>query len=190
MKTAAFIEEQKAAKINADKPEKRHTRGNASQFRGPSPDVGKATQFKPGICPNPGGRPKKDWSADIARAVFENNAEAIYKAMLKPLLAGNAYAFKELAERAYGKLKERHELTGADGGALMFKDVSDAELDASLKEHYRQLDFGGIFQGMSDADIQARRDEIHRELELRGAVAEIGGTEGTESGADQASVNE
>lgn len=165
MKTAAFIEEQKAAKGKAEKPQKRHTTGNSTGFRGPSPDVGKATQFKPGICPNPGGRPKQDWSAEIARAVFENNKEAIYQAMLKPLLAGNAYAFKELAERAYGKLKERHELTGADGGALLFQDVSDA-------------------------DLQTRINDIYRELGLVRAIDEIGRDQGIESGADQAGVDE
>lgn len=35
----------------ASKPQK-------NGFRGPSPDVGRATQFKPGVSGNPGGRSK------------------------------------------------------------------------------------------------------------------------------------
>jgi hypothetical protein len=144
MKTATFIEEQKAANAKAEKPEKRHKTG----FRGPSPDVGKATQFKPGVCANPGGRRKQDWAADIARAVFENNGEAIYKAMLKPLLNGNAYAFKELAERAYGKMKERHELTGPDGRPIQYQDVSDEDLQKRVDDLMREL---GLVRAIDDA---------------------------------------
>jgi hypothetical protein len=45
----------------------------------------------------------------IARAVFENNREALYNAFAKAALKGNAYAFRQLADRAYGKLKKRVE---------------------------------------------------------------------------------
>lgn len=157
MKTAAFIEEQKAANARGDKP--------AQNSAEAAPKVIGRPFEKGDSRINRGGRPKQDWAADIARAVFQNNAEAIYQAMLKPLLAGNAYAFKELAERAYGKLKERHELTGADGSAIMFQDVSDA-------------------------DLQTRLDELCRELGLVKAVDAIGRVEGIESGAEQASSNE
>jgi hypothetical protein len=56
------------------------------------------------------GRPKCDISAEIARAIFENNAEAIYGAMARRLIKGDVRAFKILAERAYGKVKEHVEL--------------------------------------------------------------------------------
>jgi hypothetical protein len=36
----------------------------------------------------------------------------LYKAFRKALLKGNAYTFKELAERAFGKIKETHESRG------------------------------------------------------------------------------
>ena len=42
----------------------------------------KLYQFKPGIGQS-GGRPKHDLAADIARAIFENDAEAIYAAYAK-----------------------------------------------------------------------------------------------------------
>jgi hypothetical protein len=68
--------------------------------------------------------------------------------MLKPLLAGNAYAFKELAERAYGKMKERHELTGPDGRPIQYQDVSDEDLQKRVDEILREL---GLVQAIDDA---------------------------------------
>ena len=56
---------------------------------------------------DPSGRPKHDLAAEIAKACIENNADALYKAFSKALLKGNAYAFKELSDRAYGRLKEK-----------------------------------------------------------------------------------
>jgi len=55
-------------------------------------------QFKKGVSGNPGGRPIRDVAAEIARAVFENNKEALYKAFSKAVMRGNAYAIKELAD--------------------------------------------------------------------------------------------
>jgi hypothetical protein len=54
-------------------------------FRGPSPDVGKATQFKAGTSGNPGGRPKRDIAAEIAQLIFEKNGDEIYCVMSKAL---------------------------------------------------------------------------------------------------------
>ena len=64
-------------------------------------------QFKPGQSGNPGGRPKDDVAKRIAQAVFSNNEEAIYAAFAESMLKGNAYVFKEIAERAFGKLAEK-----------------------------------------------------------------------------------
>ena len=75
--------------------------------------AGRIENLKPwpkGVSGNPKGRPKDDISAELARAVFENNAEAIYKAMARRLIKGDVRAFKILAERAYGKVKEHVEL--------------------------------------------------------------------------------
>ena len=58
--------------------------------------------FQPGQRGNPSGRPKKDIAAEIAQRVFEENAEAIYRAMLKALLKGDPEVFAVLADRAFG----------------------------------------------------------------------------------------
>ena len=69
--------------------------------------AGRIENLKPwpkGVSGNPAGRPKCDVSAEIARAVFEQKPELIYRAMLKALKSGNARVFSVLAERAYGKV--------------------------------------------------------------------------------------
>ncbi len=70
--------------------------------------------WKPGQSGNPGGRPKRDVASEIARAVFEGNEKAIYRAMLKALKKGNPRVFRELAERGFGKLTHRVEIPGTE----------------------------------------------------------------------------
>jgi hypothetical protein len=65
-----------------------------------------AWAWKPGQSGNPNGRPKHDLAAEVARAIFENNPDMVYKAFCKAIAKGNAYAFQVLADRGYGKLKE------------------------------------------------------------------------------------
>lgn len=79
------------------------------------PEACKPFKWKPGQSGNPGGRPKNDIAAQIARAVFENNIQGLYDAFAKALLKGNAYVFKELADRGYGKVKETIQHQGLDG---------------------------------------------------------------------------
>ncbi len=63
---------------------------------------------------NSGGRPKKDIASEIAQRVFEENADAIYRAMLKALLKGDPEVFTVLADRAYGKLTQKVEIPGIE----------------------------------------------------------------------------
>jgi hypothetical protein len=86
-------------------------------------------KWKPGVSANPGGRPKHDLASEIAKVVFENNAEALYKAFCKAAPKGNAYAFKELADRAYGKLRESRVIEHSP-----HKDVSDDDLQKHVEE--------------------------------------------------------
>ncbi len=75
---------------------------------------GNQHRFRPGQSGNPGGGPKKDIAAEIAQRVFEENAEAIEKAMLKALLKGDPEVFAVLADRAYGKLTLTAEIPGME----------------------------------------------------------------------------
>jgi hypothetical protein len=54
----------------------------------------KPWQWKLGQSGNPGGRPKVDLAAEIARALFENDGEAIYAVFQTVLRKGNPYAFR------------------------------------------------------------------------------------------------
>ena len=72
--------------------------------------------WKPGQSEIPGGRPKKDIVSEIAQRVFEENADAIYRAMLKALLKGDPEVFAVLADRAFGKCSQRVEIPGIERG--------------------------------------------------------------------------
>ena len=79
----------------------------------------------------------------MVRAASENNAEALYKAFSKALLRGNAYCFKELSDRAYGRLKER------------------VELEA------------GPLRSMTDEDLQQRAEQLKGEIGLTAALERV-----------------
>jgi hypothetical protein len=59
----------------------------------------------------------------------------------KQLRKGNAYTFKELAERGYGKLVQRNEVTGKDGGPIETRDVADGDLSERIKQLERDLGY-------------------------------------------------
>ena len=98
-------------------PENRRKTG----FRGPSPDVGLATQFKPGQpSANPGGRPK---TAPLSQACREllaqpvpgdaegrTYAQAIAAQLGEKAIAGDIVAIRELADRAEGRARQAIEI--------------------------------------------------------------------------------
>jgi hypothetical protein len=99
MKTAGSIEEQEERKAARSNRDPRHSsRANTPPVRVKMKKLDasriSAWRWQPGHSGNPSGRPKHDLGAEIARAVFENNADALYKAFSKALLRGNAYAYK------------------------------------------------------------------------------------------------
>ena len=92
---------------------KKYTAQNSGKTAGRFAE-GNQYRFRPGQSGNPGGRPKKDIEAEIAQRVFEENADAIYRAMLKALLKGDPEVFAVLADRAYGKLTQKVEIPGIE----------------------------------------------------------------------------
>src|SRR5262250_3532658 len=105
-------------------PQNRHKTG----FRGPSPEVGKATQFQPGNRANPGGRPKRKpmtdaYSARVEQKVSEyfapdelakiperlreaTVADLIAYSVIGEIVAGKnrVQAAKEITDRVEGKV--------------------------------------------------------------------------------------
>jgi hypothetical protein len=114
MRTAQHIEEASEKSSSNKSPRRRTAAGRAAQSEaGKKYGIKNLKPWKPGCpSPNPGGRPKNDLAKEIAQAIFENDAAAIYQAYAKALRNGNAYAFTVLADRAFGKLKEKIEHTG------------------------------------------------------------------------------
>jgi hypothetical protein len=111
MRTSESIEAAQSAKESAEnkpkiKSDKRKGNGDGARI--------KPWQWKPGQSGNPGGRPTNDVAKEIAQAVFSENPELIHKAMTKALMKGSAFAYQVLSDRAYGKLKERLEVSADD----------------------------------------------------------------------------
>jgi hypothetical protein len=110
VRTADTIAQQSEASKSFKGKIKKRRRRNPNDNRGKNPNSLKnLIPYVRGVSGNPGGLPGCDIAAVIARAVIENNQERAYEGFAKQLEAGNAYAFKELADRGYGKLKERLE---------------------------------------------------------------------------------
>jgi hypothetical protein len=92
------------------------------------PEHLEAHKWPKGFCPNPGGRPKKKPVTEALERLLDSteNAEEVAKALLdmvKARGAGTVQAAKEITDRVEGKVAERSEITGADGGPIEGKFV-------------------------------------------------------------------
>ena len=99
-------------------------------------------QWKKGQSGNPGGRPKRDFAAEFARKILEANGdEALLNkyanGFAKQLCRGNAYTFKELAERGFGKLIEKR--ITADGGNVDFAEADESDINKRIADLERDL---------------------------------------------------
>lgn len=134
MHTADSIEARNSSEIDGEKSAENSERKSVPPAIAPY-------CFKPGQSGNPAGRPKRDHGAELARAVLESNPELYYQAFSKQLAKGNAYAFKELCDRGYGKMPQKTELTGKDGGPIETRDVADGDLSERIKQLERELGY-------------------------------------------------
>ncbi len=134
MRTANSIEAQKSVKTPKSSARRGTHPRSLANLRPP---------WKPGECPNPGGKPKHDVASAFARAVIEGSLDTAFAGFSKQLAKGNAYAFTQLAERGYGKLVQKQELTGKDGGPVQVSEISDADLNARIAQLERDLGLAG-----------------------------------------------
>ena len=119
----------------ATEPQKRHKSG----FRGPSPEVGKATQFKSGNCANPGGRPqKKAVSSALERLLDDSKAEGIAQALITLASSDGKHAVaaaREIMDRLEGRVSIPVE------AKLNIHDMTDEEMAARIEQLTRELGY-------------------------------------------------
>jgi hypothetical protein len=80
-------------------------------FRGPSPAVGKATQFRPGQSGNPSGRPKEVFSRWIRHELESLDttgktqiAQKIAKVLVRKAMRGDLRAIQLILDRMEGRI--------------------------------------------------------------------------------------
>ena len=140
MRTAAKIEESAVTKkLEAGSD---HATKAGKPKKSPKIDQIKPYMWVKGVSGNPGGRPKTDRAAELAREILEANPEAYYRGFAEQLSKGNAYAFGVLADRAFGKLKETKEITH------IHQDVPDTDLQRRIDELVRDC---GLAQQVDEA---------------------------------------
>jgi hypothetical protein len=104
-----------------------------------------ASKWQPGQSGNPGGRPKKTPITDELRRLLDeeyagrerrfkglSNARVLALVMYEEAIAGSLPAAKEIAERCEGKVPQRQELGGPDGGAIPWLNLSREENERRL----------------------------------------------------------
>jgi Family of unknown function (DUF5681) len=120
-----------------------------------------ARQFAPGESGNPGGRPRRMPYSDACMAVTELTVSelkilpsdllpiATAKAMAREAIKGKVQAATELANRAEGTPRHRHEITGADGNTVKVEaQLSQADFIRKIREIY----------GLSDPSVASAED--------------------------------
>lgn len=149
MRTADSIEAQNSQKnTGSEQQKKQPVSGRAARLVD--------FQWKKGQSGNPGGRPKKDFAAEFARRVLEANGDEkllneYANGFAKQLRKGNAYTFKELAERGFGKLIEKR--INADGGQQDFQDTDESSLNERIARIEQDLGLAGAIDEAGRAGI-------------------------------------
>ena len=77
--------------------------------------------FMPGVSGNPGGKPRRPASERLIRRLLANGeselAEVI-EALVSKAKSGDVPALKEVLDRTEGKVADKQEVSGADGGPI------------------------------------------------------------------------
>jgi hypothetical protein len=105
-------------------------------------EIGKRTRFKPGQkSPNPAGRPRTAKFSEAMRSLLaevnasgETNAELLARHCFQKAIAGSARHLGLALSYVEGKPPQAFELSGRNGRAIEFANMTDAELDARLRE--------------------------------------------------------
>jgi hypothetical protein len=97
--------------------------------------------FLPGCSGNPLGRPRTAKFSDAARRLAEEigqggktGAKQLAEHCFRQALKGSARHTELFLAYTEGKPKQGVELSGPNGDAMKFENMSEAELDARLKE--------------------------------------------------------
>jgi hypothetical protein len=132
MRTADTIAQQAEAVTSQRTPKPRNGDPREAKIARVAP-----YQWPKGVSGNPNGARKSDIARRLAKKIFELNEAEAYRALAKALLKGNAYVFKELAERAYGKLTETVEIKNTEEIVLRLangrKRLEEAVLEGKLE---------------------------------------------------------
>jgi hypothetical protein len=101
------------------------------------------------VSGNPNGRPRTAKFSEAARQLLaeidaksvETNAEVLVRHCFKKAMHGSARHLELLLAYVEGRPKQGVELSGPNGDAMKFEDMSEAEIDVRLKallEKYEQ----------------------------------------------------
>lgn len=97
--------------------------------------------FLPGHSGNPNGRPRTAKFSEAARRLAEEigqngrtGAEQLAEHCFRRALKGSARHVELFLAYTEGKPKQGVELSGPDGSAMRFENMTDAELDARLQK--------------------------------------------------------
>jgi hypothetical protein len=107
----------------------------------------KPTQFQPGQSGNAGGRPKIKPISDALRQLLDeaysgrekrfqglSNLRVMALRMFELAIAGDLRAMQEIADRVEGKIAQRQELCGPDGGAIPWLYTSREDNERRITE--------------------------------------------------------
>lgn len=137
---------EREVRSKAKPPQNRRKRKPSNTMIKPGERLSPATEFKPGVSGNPGGRPKRTPITDAMRTHLAKsyagkekkyagmtNADVLaIKQFELAVEGGDMAAAKEIADRVEGKTIQISQLQGPHGGAIPYTSVSREENEARL----------------------------------------------------------